>query len=485
MENTLYYGDNLPILREHIPDNSIDLIYLDPPFSSNKAYNILFKEPTGELSKAQITAFDDTWHWTEETAKTFDEIITTAPPKIAEMMRAFKDFIGINDVMAYLTMMCIRLIELRRVLKDTGSIYLHCDPTASHYLKLLMDAIFKKENFRNEIIWHYQRWPAKQKNFQRMHDVILFYSNIYRQNTFNCLLEPLSTGTLKRWKGRKSRVEFEGNIRLVTKMTDEESPGRPVDDVWNIPVINSQAQERLGYPTQKPLALLKRIIQASSNPNDLLLDPFCGCGTATIAAHKLGRRWIGIDITHLAINVIKLRLKNTFGLIPKRDYLVIGEPEDLAGATELATQNRYQFQWWASSLIGAHPYGDKKKGADTGIDAIFYFSDVKGKSNKVIVQVKSGKVGVKDIRDLGHVIDREKAEIGIFITLEPPTKDMNTEATSKGFYTSPLDGRKHLRIQIKTIEELLENSYLSIDIYRPTMFKKAEGISKEQFKLNV
>lgn len=430
-DNILYYGDNLKILRDHIKNESIDLIYLDPPFNSKANYNILYKELTGESSRAQITAFGDTWHWGDDAAKTFQEIIDTAPPKVVEMMLAFKKFIGANDVMAYLTMMCIRLIELRRVLKDTGSIYLHCDPTASHYLKILMDAIFGKTNFRNEIIWHYKRWPAKQKNFQRMHDVILFYSKKYLSNDFNVFLEALSAGTLKRWGGKKSKVEFDGDVRLTTQMTDEDSLGRPMDDVWDIPVINSQARERLGYPTQKPESLLERIINASSKTGDVVLDPFCGCGTSIAVAERLKRNWIGIDVTHLAINLIKLRMHDMFQLKAKTDYTVIGEPEDLNGAIELASQNRYQFQWWSVSLIeNARPYQDKKKGSDTGIDGFVYFEGDK----KAVIQVKSGNIGVKDIRDLGHVIDREKAEIGIFITLEEPTGPMKKEALQKGFF---------------------------------------------------
>ena len=379
-------------------------------------------------------------------------------------------------MMAYLTMMCIRLIEMRRTLKNTGSIYLHCDPTASHYLKILMDTIFGKGNFRNEIIWHYKRWPAKQKNFQRMHNVILFYSAIYQKNIFNVGLENLSPGTLKRWRGKKSKVEFDEGIRLVTQMTEEDSLGRPFDDVWDIPVINSQAKERLGYPTQKPESLLERIIEVSSNKNEVVLDPFCGCGTAIAMAQKLNRHWIGIDITHLAINLIKWRLKEMFNLEPKRDYKVIGEPEDLAGAKELAVNNRYQFQWWATSLIDARPYGNKKKGADTGIDAYIYFQDEKDKVNKAIVQVKSGHVGVKDIRELGNNIDRDKAEIGVFITLEPYTEPMKKEAMLKGYYTSKLGKKDYPKIQILTIEDLLNGEKPKIP-FIIKVHKRAEELS--------
>ncbi len=480
MENTLYCGDNLNILREYIPDNSIDLIYLDPPFNSKKEYSILFKEPTGEPSEAQITAFEDTWHWGKETESTFQEIADTAPSNLVEMMMAFRKFIRENDVMAYLTMMAIRLLELRRVLKDTGSIYLHCDPTASHYLKILMDTIFRKDRFRNEIVWCYRKRSIEQRQFVRNHDTILFYSKSMR-NIFNTLYIPASAGTMKRWKGQKQRAVFEEGVRKASSISTETAQ-TPMPDWWVTSSINPAARERLGYPTQKPEALLEMIIRASSNEGDIVLDPFSGCGTATAVAHRLNRRWIGVDITHLAINLIKLRLKNTYGLEPKRHYTVMGEPEDLAGAKELASQNRYQFQCWALSLIQARPYGDKKKGADTGIDGIFYFSDEKNKFKKGIVQVKSGNVGVKDIRDLGHVIDREKADFGIFLTLEPPTREMKKEAVIKGLYESPL-GSKHPRIQIKTIEEVLRDNRIDTPP-RVTMHKQAEvaDLSKENLE---
>jgi len=465
MENTLYYGDNLHILRDYIKDESIDLIYLDPPFNSKANYNILYQEPTGEQSQAQITAFEDTWHWTEETERTFEEIIDTASPMLVEMMIAFRRFVGINDVMAYLTMMAIRLLELKRVLKNSGSIYLHCDPTASHYLKVLMDTIFGKKNLRNELVWSYKRYTAISKRFQRLHDIILFYSK-GNDPVFNDLREEYGAKSGKadshykqdeqgRWHRLQKR---KGKAPYIVYLSE----GRRLGDVWEMPIINASANERLGYQTQKPEALLERIISASSNENDVVLDPFCGCGTTIAVAQKLKRSWIGIDITHLAINLIKWRLKEQFSLISKIDYSVIGEPEDLTGAKELASENRYQFQWWAISLIDARPFQNKKKGSDTGIDGLIYFQDEKHIVKKVIVQVKSGHVSVKDIRDLGHVINREKAEIGIFVTLESPTSHMIKEAVQKGFYKSPMDNKQYFKIQIKTIEDLLKDNRLEL-----------------------
>jgi len=479
MENTLYYGDNLKVLKRYIPDNSVDLIYLDPPFNSKATYNILFEEPTGKPSTAQIIAFEDTWHWTEETEKTFQEIVEKAPAKVVKMMVAFREFIGINDVMAYLTMMCIRLVELRRVLKESGSIYLHCDPTASHYLKILMDTVFGKENFRNEIAWCYSEREISKKYWNKKHDIIFFYTKrADDKHTFNWkeLALPYSEGTLKKFNyedetGRRFQIRGKGgsyvgeqglDISLEKTHPDwvyrdylDKSPGVPPRDWWPIPVINRAARERLGYPTQKPEALLEKIIRASSNEGEVVLDPFCGCGTTIAVAQKFKRNWIGIDVTHLAINLIKWRMTNQFGLEAGKQYKVIGEPADLEGAKELAQQNRYQFQWWVLSLIGARPFGDKKKGADTGIDGYIYFMDEKDKVKSGIVQVKSGKVSVKDIRDLGHVMDREKANISIFITLEMPTSSMKKEAIGKGFYKSPI-GKNYPKIQIFTLKEVLE-----------------------------
>jgi len=484
LENALYYGDNLRILREYIPDNSIDLIYLDPPFNSKADYNILFKEPTGKPSEAQITAFEDTWHWTEETEAAFREIVDTASANVVEMMGSFRQFVGVNDVMAYLTMMCIRLIELRRVLKHLGSIYLHCDPTASHYLKILMDEIFDKKNFKNEIIWHYRKWPSGNRQFQRNHDVILFYAKTdSSERVFNQIDLMERTESTRRRFGKKKIVSGydETGKRVPSQTLDEESAGVPRDDTWDIGRVPPIKQL---FPTQKPEPLLSRIIRASTNEGDVVLDSFCGCGTTIVEAHRLNRKWVGIDITHLAINLIKWRIKDMFGLKAKKDYMVIGEPEDLAGAEELASQNRYQFQWWASSLIDAKPYRDKKKGADSGIDGYVYFHDEKDKIGKAIVQVKSGKVSVKDVRDLGHVIDREKAQIGILITLEKPTRGMRKEAITKGYHESPAFKGKFPRIQILTIEDLLSgkrpNTPPSLSVY-----KNAQRVNMvEQFDLD-
>ena len=464
--NTLYYGDNLTILRRYFPNESVDLIYLDPPFNSNASYNILFKEPGtgGEQSAAQITAFDDTWHWTLETEQAFQEIVKTAPATVVNLMTALKDAIHRNDLLAYLTMMCIRLLELKRVLKQTGSLYLHCDPTASHYLKILLDAIFGKENFRNEIVWLYKGRELSHRNYNKKHDIIFFYtkSDKYRFN-WEAILEPLeesSKKALARYKDEKGyfivRYKKGGGFAPIEKEGEGTyrqyvPKGVPPRDWFYADY--ARKSELLGYRTQKPEALLERIIKASSNEGDTVLDPFCGCGTAVVAAHRLNRKWIGIDITHLAINLIKGRLKDNFPEIELK--AAVGEPVDLAGAEALALQNRYQFQWWALSLIDARPFGDKKKGADTGIDGYFFFNDA-GETKKAVVQVKSGKVGVSQIRELIQVVAREKAKMGFFLTLKNPTAPMTEAATGEGFYSDSF-GNKYPKLQIFTIEELLNN----------------------------
>lgn len=528
--NTLYYGDNLTILREYIRDESIDLIYLDPPFNSNRSYNVLFKDESGSASEAQITAFDDTWHWGPSAADQYYQLITSENIEVGRMIAAMHEFIGENQMMAYLVMMAARLIELHRVLKPTGSLYLHCDPTASHYLKVVMDTIFKIDNFKSEVIWKRTFAHNDPRRWGNIHDTILFYSktNKFTWNTVfidhteeykarfrkidpngrrwsddNLTAKGLSGGGYEyEYKGAKSlwrvplttmkQLDMEGKLHFTSKggirlkRYLDESSGVPIQDVVNdIFPLNSQAQERLGYQTQKPLALLERIIIASSNPDDIVLDPFSGCGTAIAAAQKLGRRWIGIDITHLAIAMHKVRLKDMYGLEPEKDYHVVGEPEDLPAARQLAQDDRYQFQWWVLSLVKARPIGSQvgtrtgKKGSDRGIDGIIPFiGDRGGKPSEVIIQVKSGHVNSAIVRDLHGVLDRETAAIGVIITLENPTSEMQKEALSAGFYTSDLWQQKYPRLQIISVEDLLNHK--SIQMPSPyNIFRQAERINKE------
>ena len=526
--NVLYYGDNLEILRKYIPDNSIDLIYLDPPFNSKKDYNILFKENGGVESEAQIKAFTDTWHWTQTAENTYYDIVTNGPLKVGRLIGALHDSIGQNDVMAYLVMMTTRLIELHRVLKPTGSLYLHCDPTASHYLKLVLDQIFGPANFRNEIVWKRTTAHNDPKRFGRIHDILLFYSKIDKPiwNTIFAAYDPQYIETYYRytdehgkkflsrdltapshgsssgqyeWHGKRppegrmwsytkenmERLEAKGRIfytkngypRLKQYLEDME--GMPAQSIWtDVLNIRSWHKEDLGFDTQKPLTLLERIIQASSNEGNIVLDPFCGCGTAVVAAQKLNRRWIGIDITHLAITLMRNRLRDSF---PGIQFEVIGEPVDSASAKALARQDRYQFQWWALGLIKARPLGEKKKGADKGIDGVIQFiDDPSGKAKRAVVQVKSGHVGVNAVRELKAVAARDA--LGIFITLEPPTGPMQTEAVSAGFYHSPGWNKDYPKIQILTIEELLHGKAVDMPPQTQTSvtFAKAQKASKKE-----
>ncbi|MBF6604134.1 MAG: restriction endonuclease [Chloroflexi bacterium] len=513
--DVLYYGDNLDILRRYIPDESVDLVYLDPPFNSNRDYNVIFKDESGRKSDAQLLAFEDTWHWGPSAEATYAYLTNTArhegrvPNTVSTIVAALRAGVGENQMMAYLVEMAVRLVELRRVLKPTGSLYLHCDPTASHYLKLVLDAIFGPKNFVNEIIWkrstaHSDRAQGS-RHFGRLHDVVLVYakSDLY---LWNQLYEPLGAdyaashyphvepgsgrrygldnitgpggaakgnpeyevmGVRRYWRYSRDRMQelidagriiqpSPGAVPRFKRYLDE-SAGRPIQDVWDdIAPVNSQAKERLGWGTQKPLTLLERIVSTSSNPGDLVLDPFCGCGTALVAAQKLDRRWIGIDITYLSIAVMRARLKDSFGLL---EVEVIGQPTEVEGARQLAASpdGRYQFQWWALNLVDAKPLGGvEKKGADRGIDGLITFTDLNRELHSVLVSVKSGHVTSAMLRDLKGTLDREKGSIGLFITLEEPSREMRLEADTAGLFHSELWKRDYPRIQILSIRELLE-----------------------------
>jgi DNA modification methylase len=551
--NTLYYGDNLDVLRRYVKDESVDLIYLDPPFKSNQDYNVLFREQSGDRAAAQLLAFEDTWHWDTTAVAAYEEIVARAD-NVADYMRATYTYLRGNDMMAYLAMMAPRLIEMRRVLKSTGSIYLHCDPTASHFLKLLMDSVFGMENFRNEIVW--RRAQPKSHNRLRMsraHDVIFFYAKsaeaeyiqqytehdpeyikkfykyvekktgrVYRldnlanpnKNRPNLTYEfPPKSGVIRVWRWTRERmmrewkakrVVLHGNAKVVAyKRYLDEMPGTPITDFWDdIEHLHGSTHESLGYPTQKPEALLERIILSSSKPGDIVLDPFCGCGTAVAVSQKLKRQWVGIDITHLAITLIKQRLKDSFGIrqtvqtkakpVAKRasrkkeaqHYLVLGEPVDINGARELAEHDKFQFQWWALGLVGARPM-DQKKGADRGIDGRRYFIEGKEKrTEQILFSVKGGATGAKDVRDLRGTLEREEAAIGIFITLNDATPAMRKEAADAKFYQSEWSNTKHPRLQIFTIEDLLNGEEpdlppLAHKGYGDLTFKKAPKVKPD------
>jgi DNA modification methylase len=518
-ENTLYYGNNLEILRRYVKDESVDLIYLDPPFKSNQDYNVLFAEQDGTRAASQIKAFEDTWRWDQAAARIYYDLVKT-PGQLSSTLQAFRMILGESDMMAYVAMMAPRLAELKRVLKPTGSIYLHCDSTASHYLKILIDAIFGTHAFKNEIIWKRTSGRKATKRYGRVHDVIFYYTK-----SDKCAWNPVSVphdpvnikghdlirdtdgrlyrlsdltgagaGPARRFgdrgmihppKGRhwmfdqegingllaEGRIGFtrSGGPRLINYV--EALEGVAVRDVWtDIDPINSAARERLGYPTQKPEALLERIFKASSNKGDVVLDPFCGCGTAVAVAQRLGRRWIGIDITHIAISLIKSRLWDAFGKGVR--YRVVGEPVSLPDAMALAKSEPFQFQAWALGLVGARLV-EPKKGADRGIDGqLNFIDDASGKVKRIIISVKAGKTGVAHVRDLAGVLAREEAPIGVLIMMGEPTGPMRSEAASAGFYNSPGMNKTYPRLQLRTIEELLNGKGLEMPPSNLT-FKRA------------
>lgn len=503
--NRLFYGDNLYYLRE-FDTGSVDLIYLDPPFNSKSAYNLLFRSPEGGSVQAQTTAFKDTWRWDAPAEEAFDDVMASGSPAAA-ILRSLRSYLGQSDMMAYLAMMTVRLIEMRRVLRPDGSLYLHCDPTASHYLKVILDGIFGG-NFRNEIVWKRTTTHSDSGTWSRVSDAILFYT-AGRKFTWNTPRDPLSAeyvdqkyshddgdgrryqldnmtspnprpNMMYEWKGfpfpakgwrysreTMARLDSEGLIwypthadgspdpsrRLRFKRYLETSEGGVMSNIWtDIAPVNSQAKERIGYPTQKPVALLERIVKASSNPGQVVLDPFCGCGTTVEAAQRLDRQWIGVDVTHHAIDVIEGRLNDR---CPTASYKVQGRPEDLDAARDLARRDKYEFQWWANWLIGAQNYRERKKGADGGIDGVIYFRNGPWGVGNVIISVKGGdNLGVQMVRDLRGTIEREGAEMGVLVTLARPTGPMIGEAAAAGFVRESAHGRLP-RLQIATIDDLL------------------------------
>lgn len=534
--NHLFYGDNLAILRKHVPDESVDLIYLDPPFNSNASYNVLFRSPAGEQSKAQIEAFEDTWHWNQTAEEAFDQVMSSGVADAAEMLRAMRGFLKENDLMAYLTMMAVRLIELHRILKPTGSFYLHCDPTASHYLKMLLDGVFGAECYRNEITWKRTAAHADARTWSRVADTLFFYTkgrnftwhvprevhtdkyvgshygsmdDKGRKFQLTSILSPSPRPNMMyEWKGFASppmgwrfsestmaSLDEQGLIYYPSR-TDgsldtskrprfkrylDEQLGNVTTTIWtDIPPVNARAQERLGYPTQKPLALLERILRASTNEGDVVLDPFCGCGTTIHAAQKLGRRWVGIDITHIAVSLIEKRLR-AFDDIR---YTVHGVPQDAGGAAALADADKHQFQLWAVSRIdGAQPFKGGKKGADGGIDGFVYFKPDGKATERAIVSVKGGgNVGVGMVKDLIATVDREKAKVGVFVTLTKPTRPMLTEAVTAGFYEPPHHA-KVSKIQILTVDDLFAGRQPQLPFVDTSVFKRAAKEQAEQPEL--
>lgn len=514
-KNQLYFGDNLDVLRKYVENESVDLVYLDPPFNSNRNYSVIFNR-NGQVdvdNTAQIQAFEDTWHWTSVTEEQFTELIATAPGRLADAISAARTLLGENDALAYLVNMAPRLQELYRVLKPTGSLYLHCDPTMSHYLKALLDSIFDARNFLSEVIW--QRTATKGdalRKYGAVHDVLL----VYRKGdgyTFNPVfaeqdgayqgrfnlddddgrgpyrLAPLDSPNprpnltydykgyappVKGWRVSREvmeQLDEEGRLAFPKKSTGriarkhylQEQQGRKVTDVWtDIAPLQGASAEKLGYPTQKPLALLERVLSASSNAGDVVLDPFCGCGTAIDAAQKLGRRWIGIDITFISVDLIEKRLLNTYGPEIANTYRVNGIPQDLAAARALFNQSAFEFERWAVAMVGGQP--NQKQVGDKGIDGVARFpTDARGGIGKILVSVKGGQtINPSMVRDLIGTVEAQKAAMGIIVTLQPATKGFQDAVDHGGVYTHPGDGRTFPKIQHVTVAELLKGRRLRV-----------------------
>ena len=533
---TLYYGDNLEILRNKIPDESIDLCYIDPPFNSKRSYFQIYNNIGGTEDKAQAQAFVDTWKWDDRAIEGYSEITTNVHGRFTrqaiELIRGLELVLGTGDLLAYLIHMTLRVTEIFRVLKPTGSFYLHCDPTASHYLKLVLDAIFCSQggDFRNEIVWRRLVGGKSDSNqYGNNSDRILFYTKSQSYYFLPPRLKEHNKKTVSDWytkadeRGRyvarpltaagatggdsgqawrnreptghwtvprilQKRYETEtgnslnGTVREKLETLaragyiDFSKSGNPswrryldeatlprIHDLWVDDEVNSisrNSAERMGYPTQKPEALLERIIKASSSPGDVVLDAYCGCGTTVAVADRLDRQWIGIDITYHSIGLILKRLAGNNDK-PPADIVVDGIPQDVESARALANRDddrvRKEFEKWAVlTYTNNRAVINEKKGADKGIDGVVYFATGLGKTERMVIQVKSGGANRGTIATLKGDMQRERAELALLITLDEPTKPMISEAKSAGAYEHALMGRSYDRIRIVTVREMIE-----------------------------
>lgn len=530
MQNELYYGDNLDVLRRKIAPESVDLCYIDPPFNSKRNYFQIYNNQ-GSEDRAQAQAFVDTWNWGEEAADGLEYILdlerlnpragdTRWTEQTVELIRGLEKVLGRGSLLAYLVHMTLRIVEIHRALKPTGSFYLHCDPTASHYLKLVCDAVFCGQggDFLTEISWKRSSAhnDAKQGRKQpgNIRDVIFFYAKgkdwlwnwqftPYAQDYIDSFYRHVEEKTGRRYQldnltaakpGGDVSYEFMGTYPYkgrfwayskenMQKFYDEgrlyfpktggpprykryldEMPGVPLQNDWS-DIKPSQGNEYLGYPTQKPEALLERIIKASSNEGDTVLDAYCGCGTTVAVSQRLNRRWIGIDITYQSISLILKRLADRYPdewPAIEANIKLDGVPRDLASATALANRRddktRKEFEKWAVLTFSDNQARiNEKKGGDGGIDGIGLFFIDKDTNGRCIIQVKSGKTGPRDLRDLMGTMQREKAEVGVLICMDMPTKAMRDEMTAAGKYVHPTIGREYDRLQVVTVAELFPN----------------------------
>jgi len=506
--NALYYGDNIDILRNRIRDETVDLCYIDPPFNSKRIYNQIYNN-IGSDDRAQAQAFIDTWVWDERAEKGFLEILANEEarflPQTVDLIKGLCTVLKKGSLLAYLVSMTLRIVEIHRVLKPTGSFYFHCDPTASHYLKLVLDTVFVSNggDFRNEIIWHYTGRRMESKlSYNSKHDVIFFY---VKSNQVTIATYPKDPWTREEYlKMKKQELHKDEDNRewiwghagkgkshnYKIYIDEVVSGGRAVDDVWDIPIINTSAKERLGYPTQKPEALLERIIKASSKEGDLVLDAYCGCGTTVAVAEALNRKWIGIDITYQSIALILKRLEEKYGKSVLDTIKIDGVPRDMESAKALMQKQddrlRKEFEKWAVlTYTNNRAIINNKKGADKGIDGVGFFLTGNNQNAKIVFQVKSGHVGRSDIATLNSDRIREGAELAVFITYNPGKDPMREEARAVGFYEHTLMGRVYPRIQIVTIKEIIEQNK-RLDI--PTsleVLKEAQRIRQDATQLDL
>jgi site-specific DNA-methyltransferase (adenine-specific) len=455
MSKKLFYGDNLDVLRKHIASESVDVCYIDPPFNSKRNYYQIYNN-IGEEDKALAQSFIDTWTWDDKAMSGFSEIIANDSgrfqPKTVELLKGLRMVLGEGSLLAYIVSIALRITEIHRVLKPNGSFFLHCDPTASHYLKILVDGIFCSTpggDFRNEIIWYYKTGGMSKRWFGKKHDVVFFYVK-GKDYTFNP-------------KKEKSYLSHKYGFKNVEIFEDEGGYYTEVGmrDVWDIPALRGNQPETQGYPTQKPLALLTRILQATTTPDSVVLDAYCGCGTTVVAAEQLGLNWIGIDITYQSISLVLKRLEEMFGAAATEGIVQSGIPKDTASAAALANKKddrlRKEFEKWAIlTFTNNRAIVNDKKGADGGVDGIAYFLVGKVENAKIIFQVKSGGVGRGDIAKLRGDMEKTGAAMAYFITLEEPTKPMIAEAKLSGIFEHQQMGRSYERMNIVTVREIVE-----------------------------
>lgn len=486
--NKLYFGDCLDVLKKlhkENPKGFIDLIYIDPPFNSKKNYNILFEDADLKDAKAQKEAFADTW--SNISYKDTLDALKDVDLNLFVFLDALDRIKTPTSAVSYLTIMAIRIWYMHKILKGSGSFFLHCDANMSHYLKILCDLIFGNKNFRNEIVWHYTGWNKKlKKHFERRSDTILFYAKSGNQK-FSSYTLPWKNEAeyikVRKQKvrrdrdGRKYVLSDAGGGKRVKRYLDEAlAYGIPVDNVWDIDKLTSSSQERLGYPTQKPETLLERIIESSSKKGDLIADFFCGCGTTIAVAQRLRRKWLGVDISHLAIGLVERRLLNSYKRRIKGTYEVEGLPKDLAGAKELAAGvagGRIKFQDWIieTMLGGVH---NPKKTADGGWDGHLTFELLRRKEI-VLIAVTSGMVTVKNIREFIQVVNKQKASIGVFVCFaDKVTKPMQLEAKEQGYYKKDVFGNAYDKLQILTVEDLLVGERIRMPNIATSTFANAQ-----------